>query len=189
MEALITRVGSSLLTSLLRPALVAASARLAGPALRSAASLRSHSTDGEMPTFDAAHTRRVNQMLAAKDTLIPEEAAAVLTSHWGAPVLPGQVLSDLTASQLAATLETAHPVGTGNINVDDGHLLRSALYMHAESVSTRFFGDKVFQRGKAYRGNKPVTLILCTQRVLLLLLSAHQVIPSLPPSYPVQFPC
>eukprot|EP00873_Tetraselmis_striata_P015975 jgi/Tetstr1/436239/TSEL_025083.t1 len=147
MEALITRVGSSLLTSLLRPALVAASARLAGPALRSAASLRSHSTDGEMPTFDAAHTRRVNQMLAAKDTLIPEEAAAVLTSHWGAPVLPGQVLSDLTASQLAATLETAHPVGTGNINVDDGHLLRSALYMHAESVSTRFFGDKVFQRG------------------------------------------
>jgi len=57
------------------------------------------------------------------------------------PVSPGDVLN-LTADQIHGILEaTTNEPGTKNSELND------ALFAHAESVSRRFFGDKVYQRG------------------------------------------
>jgi hypothetical protein len=151
--------------SLLRPALVAASSRLIGPGVVShfvpstAAAVivgcstfrRQHSSIGadSIPTFDEAHMRRVKQMLSEKNRLKPTEAVEILGQHWGASIVPGEVLSGLTAKQLTNFLNhtTSKTINSGVDTANDNNLLKQALYVHAESVSSRFFGDTVYQRG------------------------------------------
>ena len=95
-----------------------------------------------MPSFDADHMRRVKQMLTAKIKLEPSEAALLLADHWViGPLSPGDVLSNLSVAQIQGFLEATA------VDNDNARLLKDALYIYAESVSARFFGDKVYQRG------------------------------------------
>jgi len=105
---------------------------------------RKHTTgqqSSDQPIFDAKHFKRVSDTIKNRHSFSAAAAAAVISRHLNLPVSPGDVLN-LTADQIHGILEaTTNEPGTKNSELND------ALFAHAESVSRRFFGDKVYQRG------------------------------------------
>ncbi|KAL4444885.1 hypothetical protein ABPG77_003935 [Micractinium sp. CCAP 211/92] len=128
---------------------LAAAASVALPAL-----LRRLST-GTLPLRSLAAVEKLfkemegRKALPWENAVSAEEAVKVLGSFWGVSFRPGDVL-DLDVGQMEALLAATTPASTllpGGETAERARLLDNALFAHAESVSSRFFGKDVYYRG------------------------------------------
>ncbi|KAL4448101.1 hypothetical protein ABPG75_005320 [Micractinium tetrahymenae] len=132
---------------------LAAAAAVALPAL-----LRRLST-GTLPRRSLAAVEKLfkemegRKALPWENAVTAEEAVKVLGSFWGVSFRPGDVL-DLDVGQMEALLAATTPAPTllpGAAATKEAgehaRLLDNALFAHAESVSSRFFGRDVYYRG------------------------------------------
>ena len=120
-------------------------------------SIRTH-MDDSMPTFDDKYMKDVKESLKTRERMSPELAAGMLQERLNIPVVPGAVLN-LTADQLHALLKEAANSSASHADKTAAALggniahnkLSEALFVHAETVSNKYFGESVYQRGQ----NKP----------------------------------
>jgi len=117
---------------------------------RGSACVRTH-MDDSMPTFDDKYMKDVKEALKTRQRMSPELAAGMLSERLDTLVAPGAVL-DLSADQLHSLLQEAANGRANDKSVKAlgqnvaHNKLSEALFVHAETVSKKYFGESVYQR-------------------------------------------